>query len=68
MARVYVRAQRRLAAGRSLGKIRAGVIFSIAGLIWAGIVFLIYVAQFLNYSWWSWLNQPVTMLPWIGII
>lgn len=68
MARVYVRAQQRLAAGRASGRIKAGVIFSIAGLIWAGIVFLIYVAQFLNYSWWSWLNQPVTMLPWIGII
>jgi len=68
MARVYAGAQRRQAGGRPFSIIKAGVIFSIVGLIWAGIVFLIYVAQFLNYAWWSWVNQPFTMLPWIGII
>ena len=68
MARVYARAVQSLETGKTSGRIKTSIVLSLTALVWLGAILLIYVAQFLNYSWWSWLNQPVTMLPWIAII
>lgn len=32
--------------------------------IWFGLVAQIYVGQFLNHRWWSWVNHPLIGLPW----
>ena len=32
--------------------------------IWFGLVAQVYVGQFLNHRWWSWVNHPLIGLPW----
>ncbi|MCP5076012.1 MAG: hypothetical protein GY947_22305 [Rhodobacteraceae bacterium] len=32
---------------------------------WFGFIAALYVAQFANHAWWSWLNHPILGLPWI---
>jgi hypothetical protein len=68
MARVYVTATHNVRSGRKAGRIKTAIVFFACGVIWLAQVFLIYVGQFLNYNWWAWLNQPVYMLPWIGVV
>ena len=68
MARVYAHALRRSETQRPRGWLVGGITFLICAALWLGLAFLIYVAQFLNYAWWSWINQPVLMLPWLGIL
>lgn len=67
-ARVYAAASNNHENGKAAGKIKTTIVFLLTATTWLGAVFLIHVSQFLNYSWWSWLNQPVTMLPWLGIL
>jgi len=68
LARVYAKAYLRLEGEHTVHWIKTAFIFCLISLLWLSAVLLIYVSQFLNYTWWSWLNQPFTMLPWIGII
>jgi len=68
MARVYAAAVGALDSGRTAGRLKSAIVLLFAALLWFGLVFLIYTNQFLNYSWWSWINQPVTMLPWLGVL
>lgn len=68
MARVYATAGRNVRTGKRAGGFKTSIVFLGCGLIWLALVFMIYVGQFLNYNWWSWLNQPVYMLPWIGVV
>lgn len=68
MARVYANAQRCLEGGQRGRLITAVPVALLCGSIWLGLVFLIHVGQFLNYHWWGWLNQPVVMLPWLGVV
>ena len=63
MARVYARAVTR---GAQSGWITTGFVVLACATLWLGLIFSIYVAQFLNYSPWFWLNQPQIGLPWIG--
>lgn len=58
------------AARRQIGY-RPG--FPIKALVFLGcaplvlwLAFTVYVAQFLNYATWNWMNQPMLMLPWLG--
>ena len=67
MARVYATAHKRYSGGKRAGRMGSTLIFGLAATLWLGAIFLIYVAQFLNYNWWSWINQPVVMLPWLGV-
>ena len=66
MARVYARALERLAAGQRGGTVTAIICYLLSSAFWLVIIFTIFLAQFLNYNWFSWLNQPVLMLPWLG--
>jgi len=68
MARVYARAYRRLERGDRGSLTKTLLVCALTAAIWAGLIFLIHFAQFLNYNWWSWINQPVFMLPWLGIV
>ena len=68
MASTYARAQRNVEAGRHGGLLKAGLVLLLAMTLWLALVFLIYLSQFLNYNWWSWVNQPVIMLPWLGVL
>lgn len=67
MARVYVAAQVRLANSGKGGVVGFAICFGSSIAIWLAIVFSIFLAQFLNYNWYSWLNQPILMLPWLGL-
>ena len=63
MARVYSRA---MARGAATGWIKPGFVVVGCCALWLAAIFLVYAAQFLNYSPWFWLNQPHVGLPWIG--
>lgn len=34
-------------------------------LLWLAFLATIYVAQFANHAWWSWINHPLLALPWV---
>ena len=68
MARVYARASSNVAGGRAGGWLKTGAVSAALAAIWLALVFFVYFAQFLNYSWWSWINQPILMLPWLGML
>jgi hypothetical protein len=38
----------------------------VALALWALFVVRIYVSQFLNHDWISWLNRPLILLPWVN--
>ncbi|MEM7252810.1 MAG: hypothetical protein AAF493_15450 [Pseudomonadota bacterium] len=67
MVRTYVYAIRREATHRptALGTV---AVLGLIVPIWGFLVFLLFLAQFLNYGWTTWLNQPILMLPWFGIL
>ena len=68
MARTYAHAEARLRSGAVAGRLKSFMLLATAAALWLPAVFLIYVGQFLNYSGWAWLNQPVLMLPWFGML
>ncbi len=68
MARVYAHAAQTLATGRHASLITTIVVLALSVVTWAGIAFLVFTGQFLNYAWWSWINQPILMLPWLGVM
>ncbi len=67
VARIYAHAAGRLSSGERGGLIKTAIVLAMCAAIWLGLIFLVYFAQFLNYAWWSWLNQPVLMLPWLAV-
>lgn len=67
MARIYARAQVRLTDDGPGSLVAAIICYAVSLAVWLAIVFSIFVAQFMNYHWLSWLNQPVLMLPWLGL-
>ena len=46
------------------GMIPAAFMAIFLAVIWFGFVAQIYVGQFMNYKWWSWLNHPLIQIPW----
>lgn len=66
MAWCYGQAEIENDAGRRRSRLSFGLVLIACGIVWLGLVFLIYVAQFLGYFWWNWINQPMLMLPWVG--
>ena len=67
MARVYARAQARIEKGERGSLVATILCYAVSLVVCLAIVFSVFVAQFLNYQWLSWLNQPVLMLPWLGL-
>ena len=67
MARVYAQAQARIENDEQGSLVATVLCYAVSLAIWLAIVFSVFVAQFLNYQWLSWLNQPVLMLPWLGL-
>ncbi len=67
LARIYASAERRRLEQKRASRIKTFVMFLLTSLLWLGAVFSIYVTQFVNYAWWSWVNQPTYMLPWLGL-
>ncbi len=67
MATTYARAQGNIETGQNGSLLVAGLVMLVAMALWLSLVFLVYLSQFLNYNWWSWINQPVLMLPWLGV-
>ncbi len=68
MGRVYAKASGSLEKGRAGGVVSTGICYALSTAIWLAVVFSFFLAQFLNYNWYSWLNQPVLMLPWLGTL
>jgi len=66
MAWCYAHAVTQSETGRRSSILKSGLILFLCSAAWLGLVFLVYVAQFLNYFWWNWFNQPILMLPWLG--
>ncbi|MCH9671044.1 MAG: hypothetical protein K0U93_06295 [Gammaproteobacteria bacterium] len=67
MARTYAHAVSANANGRQSGRFNFGLQGLLCASVWLAPIFVIYLAQFLNYHWWSWFNHPMLMLPWLGI-
>ena len=38
--------------------------FVLLAAIWFGLIAQIYIGQFMNHSWWIWINHPFLVLPW----
>ncbi|MGI9426012.1 MAG: hypothetical protein ACR2PA_22745 [Hyphomicrobiaceae bacterium] len=46
---------------------RVGMVLStvFVSAAWLGFLAMLYIAQFANHAWWSWVNHPLLALPWI---
>jgi hypothetical protein len=66
MALCYAHAMAQSEMGRRSRILKSGLMLFLCSAAWLGLVLLVYVAQFLNYFWWNWINQPILMLPWLG--
>ena len=53
------------AVGRLAAKLPRAVIVALTLAAWFAVAAQLYVAQFLNYAWFSWLNHPLIQLPWL---
>lgn len=51
--------------GRLAAKLPRAIIVALTFAVWFGVAAQLYVAQFLNYAWFNWLNHPLILLPWI---
>ena len=60
--RIYARAMVAPARSRSGRLLRSVSLVA----IWFGLVILIVAGQFMNHSWWAWVQHPVFGLPWFG--
>ncbi len=65
MASVYAHALKRRSHGQPGDRFNFVLVLALVSALWLGAVFLIFAGQFLNYSWFAWINQPVLMLPWL---
>ena len=68
-ARIYVFANRRSSdlSGSRRKKPWIGfrfIQFLMLAAIWFGLIAQIYIGQFMNHSWWIWINHPYLVLPW----
>ena len=68
-ARIYVFASRQSSglAGSKRKKPWIGfrlIQFILLASIWFGLIAQIYIGQFMNHSWWIWINHPYLVLPW----
>lgn len=68
MALCYARATTKLDSGKHGSVIATIVVLPVVAAIWLALVFFVYFAQFMNFAWWHWFNQPVLMLPWLNVI
>lgn len=50
---------------KPVGRLTRLVTSLIMAAAWFGFIAALYVAQFANHAWWSWLNHPILGLPWI---
>ena len=66
MAWTYRQAGAREKQVRHGGRLTGCLILVVCSALWLWLAFTVYVAQFFNYAWWNWFNQPLLMLPWIG--
>ena len=66
MAWTYRQAGAREKQVRHGGHLTGCLILVVCSALWLWLAFTVYVAQFFNYAWWNWFNQPLLMLPWIG--
>lgn len=57
--------ERRHPVGRLAAALPRAVIVALTFAAWFGVAAQLYVAQFLNYAWFNWLNHPLILLPWI---
>ena len=69
-ARLYVFAERRSAAAGGAKRKKPWILFRIfqfvlLAAIWFGLIAQIYIGQFMNHSWWIWVNHPFLVLPWL---
>lgn len=51
--------------GRLAASLPRAIIVVLTFAAWFGIAAQLYIAQFLNYAWFNWLNHPLILLPWI---
>ncbi len=68
-ARLYVFAAGRSSAPGGAKRTRPWIGFRILQFIllagiWFGLIAQIYIGQFMNHSWWIWVNHPYLVLPW----
>ena len=57
--------ERRHPVGRLAASLPRAVIVVLTSAAWFVVAAELYVAQFLNYVWFGWLNHPLIQLPWI---
>ena len=53
------------AVGRMAVSLPRGLLLALTLAAWFAVTAQLYVSQFLNYAWFSWLNHPLIQLPWI---
>lgn len=53
------------AVGRLAAKLPRAIILALTFAVWFAVAAQLYVAQFLNYAWFAWLNHPLILLPWV---
>ena len=56
------------AVGRVAVSLPCAVLVALTWVAWFAVAAQLYVAQFLNYAWFSWLNHPLIQLPWIRYV
>ena len=51
--------------GRFAASLPRAVVVAMTLAAWFAVAAQLYVAQFLNYAWFAWLNHPLIQLPWL---
>jgi len=68
LARLRVAPAGAQSRGGTVGRVAAALpramIVALTWAMWFAVAAQLYVAQFLNYAWFGWLNHPLIQLPW----
>ena len=51
--------------GRFAASLPRAIVVAMTLAAWFAVAAQLYVAQFLNYAWFAWLNHPLIQLPWL---